>query len=342
MVIQEKSLKNHGNFFIYEFKIVSAMTYGIGDTSLVEAKGLEDHFGVDDLFLKLEGENPTGTHKDRLAIQHVDDAIIRDYETITVGSCGNYGVAMSFVANKSKLDCKVFVPKKYSGEEIERIKANSAEVFRVEGGYEESVEASRKNAKEKGWYDANPGGKNTPISLVAYVDVAEEIQNELEKPPDSVSVAVGNGTTLAGLHLGFRLLWRKDRAEHIPHMLGASSLGNNAIIETIRQDKREMIELSPEDIRESEVNEPLLNWRSLDGQEAINAIYDTDGIAVGLEDEELVHYKELLLERDDIDCLPASASALGALENFLEDEEDYDRARTHVIVLTSGEKHVRD
>ncbi len=316
------------------------MTYGIGKTSLVRAKNLEDHFNIDDLFLKLEGENPTGTHKDRLAIQHVDDAIIRGYETITVGSCGNYGVAMSFVAGKSKLDCKVFVPKKYTGEMIDRIKANSAEVFRVEGGYEEAVEASRKNAKKNGWYDANPGGKNTPISLVAYVDVAEEIQEELGKPPDTVSVAVGNGTTLAGLHLGFRLLWRKDRAEHIPHMLGASSLGNNAIIETVRREKREMIELSPEDIRESEVNEPLLNWRSLDGQEAINAIYDTEGIAVGLEDDELVHYKDLLSEKEDVHCLPASASALGVLEKFLEYEKN--RIGTHVIVLTSGVKHVRD
>lgn len=316
------------------------MTYGIGNTSLVRAKRLEQYLEIENLFLKLEGENPTGTHKDRLAIQHIDDAIIRGYETITLGSCGHYGVAMSFVANKSDLDCKVFVPKKYSGEEIDRMKAHSSEVFRVEGGYEEAVKVSRENAKKNRWYDANPGGKNTPISLVAYVDVAEEIQEELGKPPDTVSVAVGNGTTLSGIHLGFRLLWRKDRAEHIPHILGASSLGNNAIIETIRQEKRKMIELSPEDIRESEVNEPLLNWRSLDGQEAINAVYDTEGIAVGLEDDELVKYKELLLEKEDIDCLPASASALGALETFLEDEDG--RSGTHVIVLTSGEKNVRD
>ncbi|MEF8874255.1 MAG: pyridoxal-phosphate dependent enzyme [Candidatus Thermoplasmatota archaeon] len=316
------------------------MTYGIGETSLVRAKNLEEYLEVEHLFLKLEGENPTGTHKDRLAIQHVDDAIIRGHETITVGSCGNYGVAMSFVANKSKLDCKVFVPEKYTGEKIDTIKSHSSEVFRVEGGYEEAVQASREKAKKNGWYDANPGGKNTPISLVAYVDVAEEIQEELGRPPDSVSVSVGNGTTLAGLHLGFRLLWRKDRAGHIPHMLGASSSGNNAVIETVRQGKREMIELSPEDIRESEVNEPLLNWRSLDGQEAINAIYDTKGIAVGLDDDELVHYKDLILENENIDCLPASASALGALKRYLEDEED--RSGTHVIVLTSGEKHVRD
>ncbi len=315
------------------------MTYGIGNTTLVEAEDLEEYFGIDNLYLKLEGENPTGTHKDRLAIQHVDDAIIRDYNTITVGSCGNYGVAMSFVANKSKLDCHIYIPKKYTGDLVETIKRYGAEIHRVDGGYEEAVEASRENAKKNDWYDANPGGKNTPISLVAYVDVAEEIQEELGKPPRTVSVAVGNGTTLAGLHLGFRLLWRKDRAEHIPNMLGASSLGNNAIVETIRQGKREMLQLSPEDITESEVNEPLLNWNSLDGQEAINAIYDTEGLAVGLDDEELVHYKELLLEKEGIDCLPASASALGALEKFVDEKKD--DPDIHVVVLTSGEKNVR-
>lgn len=313
------------------------MTYGIGETSLVRAEKLEDHLSLDELYLKLEGENPTGTHKDRLAIQHVDDAIIRNHETLTVGSCGNYAVAMSFVASRSKLDCKVFIPEKYTGEMIERIKNYGAEVFRVEGGYEEAVEASRERASEQGWYDANPGGKNTPISLVAYVDIAEEIQEELNEPPVSVSVPVGNGTTLAGIHLGFRLLWRKNRAEHIPKMLGASSLGNNAITETFRRGKRKMIELSPEDIDETEVNEPLLNWRSLDGQEAINAIYDTGGIALGLDDEELLHYQKLLEEKEDISCLPSSASTLGALESFVRQDED-PPVGAQVVVLTSGVK----
>ena len=312
------------------------MTYGIGDTSLIKAEKLEKKWGIDEIYLKLEGENPTGTHKDRLAIQHVDDAIIRNHETITVGSCGNYGVAMSFVASKSKLDCKVFVPKKYTGNNIKKMKKYGSEVFRVEGGYEESVDKSRAMAEKNGWYDANPGNKNTPISMVAYVDIAEEIQEELNETPKTISVPVGNGTTLAGIHLGFRLLWRKNRSEKIPIMLAASSRGNNAIIETIEKNSREVLELNPEDIVETEVNEPLLNWRSLDGQEAMNAIYDTGGIGVGLGDEDMLFYQKLL-EEDGIKCLPASAAALGALEEYLKNNE---KDGKHVVVLTSGVKNV--
>lgn len=312
------------------------MTYGIGKTSLIRAKYIEQSWDIDELYLKLEGENPTGTHKDRLAIQHVDDAIIRNHDTITVGSCGNYGVAMSFVACKSKLNCKVFVPKKYTGNHIKQMKDYGSEVFRIEGGYEESVEKSRAMAEKNDWYDANPGNKNTPISMVAYVDIADEIQQGLDETPKTISVPVGNGTTLAGIHLGFRLLWRKNRSKDIPIMLAASSRGNNAIIETISKDSREVLELNPEDIIETEINEPLLNWRSLDGQEAVNAIYDTGGIGVGLTDDEMTSYRKLL-EEDGIKCLPASAAALGALEEYLKKNE---KDGKHVVVVTSGVKNV--
>ncbi len=316
------------------------MTYGIGETSLVRAHGLEAILRTKEIYLKLEGENPTGTHKDRLAIQHVDDAIIRGHDTITVGSCGNYALAMSFVACKSDLDCKVFIPKKYTGEMVDKIKGYGAEIYLVEGGYEESVLESRRYAEERGWYDANPGKKNTPTSLVAYVDIAEEIQNELEKPPETISVPVGNGTTLAGIHLGYRLLWRKHRSEAIPHMLGASSRGNNAVIETISRGMTEIIELSPDEIVETEVNEPLLNWHAYDGQEAVNAIYDTDGIAVGLSDEELLHYQKLVREAEGITPMPVSAATLGVLEKYLNDKTD--NGGPHVMILTSGVKDVRN
>ncbi|MFW5945480.1 MAG: hypothetical protein ACOCTN_01220, partial [Candidatus Natronoplasma sp.] len=87
---------------------------------------------------------------------------------------------------------------------------------------------------------------------------------------------------------------------------------------------------------ETEVNEPLLNWRALDGQEAINAIYDTGGTAVGLSDEEIIYYKELL-EKENISLIPCSASALGATHKYLQDHE---ADGVHVVVITSGVKDV--
>ncbi len=312
------------------------MSYGIGKTQLVRSKYLEERLGVEEIYLKLEGQNPTGTHKDRLAIQHVDDAIIKNYETITVGSCGNYGLSMSFVACKSKMDCKIFVPRKYSDKMIERMEHFGAEVIRVEGGYEESVERSRYMADEKGWYDANPGKENTPISLVAYTDIAEEIHEQLDETPSTISVPVGNGTTLAGIHLGYRLLWRKNRSKYVPKMLASSSLGNNAILKTYQEGSKDILELDPSEIEPTDINEPLLNWNALNGQEAINAIRETEGTAVGLTDEEMLAYQDML-RKDGIRCLPVSASAVGALDKY--DKKDTSNGK-NVIVITSGERNV--
>ncbi|MFO8110761.1 MAG: pyridoxal-phosphate dependent enzyme [Thermoplasmata archaeon] len=315
------------------------MTYGIGDTSLVKAEKIGKEIGARELYLKLEGENPTGTHKDRLAIQHVDDAIIRNHDIITVGSCGNYALAMSFVTCKSSLKCVVFLPKKYTGSCRKTLGKYGAEIHTVEGGYEESVMASREMAEKMGWYDANPGNKNTSTSLVAYVDISEEIQEQLGETPSSTSVPVGNGTTLAGIHLGFRLLWHKRRSTGIPRMIGVSSTGNNSVIESFSKGFKEMVDLLPEDIQETEVNEPLLNWHAYDGQEALNAVYDTDGMAVGLSDQEMLHYQEMLKADGIENVLPVSAAALGGLKRFLAENEIEGK---HVIVLTSGVKNVRN
>ncbi|MFO7991159.1 MAG: pyridoxal-phosphate dependent enzyme [Thermoplasmata archaeon] len=311
------------------------MSYGIGNTPLIRARNLEKKFGAEKIYLKLEGYNPTGTHKDRLAIQHVDDAIIRGYDCITVGSCGNYGLALSYVACKSDLRCRIFLPEKYSGKLVESIKKNGADVEFVEGGYEDSVRMSRTWAEKDGCYDANPGKKNTPTSLVAYVDIAEEIQEQLDQTPTTISVPVGNGTTLAGIHLGYRLLWRKKRSEDIPKMLGASSRGNNAVIETIERGGVDIIELDPDQIQETDVNEALLNWKAYDGQEAVNAIIDTDGIGVGLTDDELLRYRDILKGECLRDVLPVSAAPLGALKKYLEDGSS---SGLHVLIITSGEK----
>jgi len=69
-------------------------------TPLIRAFNLESLFNINSskIYLKWEGINPTGTHKDRAAIAHVRKAIREGFDTITVGTCGNFGVAISYFA----------------------------------------------------------------------------------------------------------------------------------------------------------------------------------------------------------------------------------------------------
>ncbi len=65
----------------------------VGDTSLVRARNVEREVGFRQLYLKFEGGNPTGTQKDRIAFAQAMDTLRRGYDTMTLATCGNYGVA---------------------------------------------------------------------------------------------------------------------------------------------------------------------------------------------------------------------------------------------------------
>ncbi|MCJ7466373.1 MAG: pyridoxal-phosphate dependent enzyme, partial [Maribacter sp.] len=71
----------------------------VGDTGLNRAKTLEREYGIRKLFIKYEGDNPTGTQKDRIAFAQIYDALRREYEVVSLATCGNYGVAVALAAN---------------------------------------------------------------------------------------------------------------------------------------------------------------------------------------------------------------------------------------------------
>jgi threonine synthase len=113
-------------------------------------------------------------------------------------------------------------------------------------------------------------------------------------------------------------------------MVAASTTGGNPIVESYRTGKTKIIQLDPAEIRETEHNEPLVNWKSLDGQEALSAINDSKGWAVYVTDEEMIEYSETLQKLEGLNVLPASSSSLAATKSTTIKKED-----KIVTILTS-------
>ncbi len=86
---------------------------GVGDTLFSRARNLERVIGFGNIFLKFEGGNPTGTQKDRISQYHVKKALMEGYNTITVGTCGNYGVSLAYFAKLAGLKAKILIPEQY-------------------------------------------------------------------------------------------------------------------------------------------------------------------------------------------------------------------------------------
>lgn len=304
----------------------------VGDTSMVRARNIEREVGARQIFLKFEGGNPTGTQKDRIAFAQAIDALRRGFDTITLATCGNYGVACSLAASIANLKCKIFVPETYHAERIKEMIDLGAEIIRVPGDYENAVSVSSQFALDNELYDANPGGSNITLQLKAYGEIAYEIYDELRDAPSIVAVPVSNGTTLTGIYKGFLSLYRRGKTSKIPKIIGGSSYNKNPIIQAFLTNKETCEDLQPEKIKESKVNEPLINWHSIDGDLALDAIRASKGWAGYASDKAMLSYSKLIREKEGMFVMPASTAGLIALLNKdYKDKIDNDR---FVVVLT--------
>jgi threonine synthase len=304
----------------------------IGDTSMSRARNFERDSGLRQLWLKFDGGNPSGTQKDRIAFAQAKDALRRGFDTVTVATCGNYGAALAVAASLAGLECRIFVPRAYHTRRTQEMESFGATIERVEGDYETAVERSRVEADRSELYDANPGGANELLQLDAYAEIASEIYDELRDAPAIVALPVSNGTTLAGVYKGFARLYRRGRTSRIPRMVAGSSSGKNPIVHSFLKQLETCEDLDPEKIRETAVNEPLINWHAFDGQAALDAIRDSNGWAGYASDRTMLRQTKLLREQEGLSVLPASTAGLAVLlARHAESPLPSDR---YVVVLT--------
>ncbi len=292
----------------------------VGDSALSRARGLEREFDLRQLYLKYEGHNPTGTQKDRIAFAQVHDALRRGFRNIAVATCGNYGVAVAFAAYLAGIQCKVYIPQSYHTERIQEMEGLNAEIIRLQGTYEDVVTASSEIAEKENWYDANPGGQNTPIQLLAYSEIANEIYDQLRDAPKYIACPVSNGTLLAGIYRGFVTLYKRGKTSRIPIFVAGSSAHKNPIISSFKSGLEKCMDINPAAIHETAINEPLINWHSFDGDEALYALNQTTGYAAHISDRKMKSMSTLLQKKEGIRILPASSAGLIALLEMHEKE----------------------
>ena len=285
----------------------------VGDTSLNRARNLERELDIRQLFIKYEGENPTGTQKDRIAFAQVHDAFRRNYDIISLATCGNYGVAVAFAAFLAGIHCKIFIPESYHTERIREMQKFDAEIIRFPGSYEDAVSESSKLALENDWYDANPGGLNTSIQIAAYAEIANEIYDQLRDAPKYIAAPVSNGTLLAGVYRGFVSLYKRGKTSRIPMFIAGSASYKNPIISSFKAGLDTCKDIDPNLIKETAINEPLINWHSFDGNEALYALRQSGGEGHHISDKKMKDMSSFLHKKEGYRILPASTAGLIAL-----------------------------
>ena len=302
-----------------------------GKTPFFRASNLERALNLKKLYIKFEGAGLTGTQKDRISKLHVLRAKEKGYDTVSLATCGNYGASVSYFASIYGMKSVIAVPGYYAGERNDEIRQNGAEVLEVDRKYEDLVEYMRDLSNDQNWYDSSPGSSNSHLDIEGYESIAHEIVSQLGHSPQYVSVPLGNGTTLAGIYSGFEKMQRRGVIRKVPSFIGSSTPNGNPIVASWKRRRKTLMELDPSTIRETKASEPLVAYRSYDGQKALNALYRSNGLATYVSDEEMYRYSNLIEKAEMLSVLPASAASLAAVDKTINRKIDN---REIVVVLT--------
>jgi len=306
----------------------------IGRTPLVRARGLEQELGLEKIYLKLEGNNPTGHRVDRLAYLLIRDALSRGKHTLCLAGYGAIAESLREFARTFDVTCVFYTPK---GRTVFRSTPEPDERIRIQEhgrSYEDCVAESRRVAGEQGWYNANFGLANSMINMYAFSDIASELTAQLDGRVDTILCQAVDGSAVAGLHLGFREQWIREQLDRPPALWAVSTTAGNAIVASYEAGSREILPLERNDMGKTRYGRHLASAVCQNGQDALNAIYDTSGRAVGMSDERVLASVKRFRKREKIRLTLANAFPVAAMMQAAEGGEI--TPGNHVLILDDG------
>ncbi|MGA1848756.1 MAG: pyridoxal-phosphate dependent enzyme [Thermoplasmatota archaeon] len=310
----------------------------VGRTPIIRAEKLEKELDVGRIYLKLEGNNPSGHREDRLAYLIIRDALTRGKKTICLGTYGTVGGSLSHLSSFFDVKCVFYVPNKRKALRRDLLDSDHVEIIEYGGTFEDCVRESRKVAREKGWYDANPGLANNMMNMYAFSYIAKELNSQLEGEITDLYCQTSGGSSISGLHMGFKQLWINEDITTLPRINAVSTSHGNAIVESFKERSRSIITLDPSYLQESKTNRNVVNWECFNGQDALNTIYDTHGMAIGVSDWDL---KELAKYFRKLEKVRFTIPNFYPLAAFIKEARDGNiKKGSHVIILNDGKVEI--
>lgn len=279
----------------------------------------------DEVFLKVEGDNPTGSFKDRGSTVVISDAHNRGFKTATVASTGNMGASVAAYCAYANVASRVFIPQGVPEEKVAQITAYGAELVPVEGGFSQAVRRARQDA-EAGAYLASSG--LNPYFIEGLKTIAFELYEQLGVP-DKIVVPTGTGGLLTAVFKGFRELRALKLIDRLPQMIAVQSSEVAPIVEAWRENREPI----PPPQNVSTIASAILVKSPFNGLSAIDAMRRSGGYGLTVTDHQILQaIKDL--GREGVFAEPAAAASMAALDQVDRKADD----RVVLMVTGSGLK----
>ena len=298
---------------------------GEGGTPLVRAPRIARRLGIDELFFKLEGGNPTGSYKDRYVAATLAAVLPFGVQRVVVSSTGNLGVSVAAYAAAAGIPCLFLAASGLPRAALAQAQAHGALVVMTDG--------QRRNvlfehaALARGWFPVGlrmPRRVCNPFGVEGYRAIATEVLAALGRAPDAMLFPCARGNGLFGAWRGFAALPGAGR----PRMVACQPADANSIEASLRAGVDMPLELPPSSsiafsTRESQAD-PM----------ALRAIRESGGTAASVDDAAILD-AQAELARSGIFVEHSCALPLACLPGLLA-RGAVRRDETVVCVLTAS------
>ncbi|NOZ07651.1 MAG: threonine synthase [FCB group bacterium] len=304
----------------------------VGGTPLLKVpRGSSDE--EQQLYLKDDTRNPSGSLKDRATAVGVQHAMELQKKTLIAASTGNAAASLAALAAYYGLRAVILAPATAPAAKLTQILQYGATLIPVGGTYDEAFDLSMQVAEQFGWYSRSTG--INPMLSEGKKTVALEIAEQLNwQMPDWVFIPTGDGCIAGGVYKGFYDLQQLGWIETIPGLIAVQAENSAAIVKALESGA----DLAPVDAHT--VADSICVDFPRDGLKALNAVKSSGGFGITVTDDEILKGQKDLATRTGIFAEPAAASAYAGYQKAVHENLVTGMQSAVLLITGSGLKDI--
>jgi len=296
------------------------ITLNEGNTPLVYAPKISQAIGRGvQVFLKLDGLNPTGSFKDRGMTMALSKAREAGATAVICASTGNTSASAAAYAKRGGMKAFVLIPDgKIAVGKLAQALVYGAEVIAIEGNFDQALALVRQMSNQ---YPITLVNSLNPYRLQGQKTAAFELVETLGQAPDWLCIPVGNAGNISAYWLGFKEYQQLGKIERLPRMIGFQAQGAAPLVTG-------KVFPDPETVASAiRIGNPA-NW-----EYALQVQRESQGQFHAVSDAEILHAYRLLATEEGVFCEPASAASVAGL---LKVKDSVPTSASVVCVLTGN------
>lgn len=273
-------------------------------------RAIGDYAGVDRLFLKHEGENPTGSFKDRGMTVGVSVARSLGARAVACASTGNTSASLASYAAQAGMRCIVFLPEgNVSAGKLAQSLAYGATTLQIKGDFDDAMRLVEQACNELGIYLLN---SLNPYRIEGQKAIAFELLQQLDwQAPDWLVLPAGNLGNTSAIGKALLQAYGLGIVSHVPRIASIQAAGANPFYRSYMQGFATREQVQAHTIATAiKIGNPVSFTR------ARRVIESTQGVVEEVSDDEILAAKAVI-DRAGIGCEPASAAALAGTRKLV-------------------------